>query len=88
MRGEDTSTGAIQCGWHRKLYAHGNRSCEIREREFLRRQCESGRESGPGETRLPATPVQRSAEILSITGPHRNAFQKHGVPHARRDQRD
>ena len=83
-----TSTGTKQCGDRRRLHARGNDSSEIRKREFLRRQFESGRQSDPGATRLPATPAQRSAEILSISGPHRNAFQKYGVPYARGDQRD
>ena len=96
LRGEATGSNTLQCGEHRKLFTRGehrklsarsNDSCEIRKREFLHRQCESGGQSGPGETRLPATPAQRAAEILSISGSHRNAFQKHGVPHARPDQR-
>jgi len=88
LRGQATSTGTKQCGDHRRLHVRGNHSSEIRKREFLRRQFESGRQSDPGATRLPATPAQRSAEILSISGPHRNAFQKYGVPYARGDQRD
>ena len=88
MRGQAASAGTKQCDERREPYARGNRSCAIRKRECLHRQCESGRRSDPGATRLPATPVQRAAEILSISGPDRNAFQKHGVPHAGRDQRD
>ena len=88
LRGQATSASTRQCGDRRKLYARGNHSCEIRKREFLHRQRESGRQSDPVETRLPATPAQRSVEILPISGPHRIAFQQHGVPHSRRDQRD
>jgi hypothetical protein len=87
LRGQAASANTIHGGDHGKLHVRGNRSCNIRKREFPHRQCESGRQSGPGQTRLPATPAQRAAEILSISGPHRNAFQKHGVPNARRDQR-
>jgi hypothetical protein len=53
LRGQATSANTIQCGEHRKLYDRGNRSCETRNRKFLHRQCESGRQSGLGETRLP-----------------------------------
>ena len=104
LRGEATGGNTLQCDDHRKLYGRSGKLCassdhrklygrrnhsrEIRKREFLRRQCESGGQSGPGETRLSATPAQRSAEILSISGSHRNAFQKHGVPDGRRDQRE
>ena len=88
LRGQAASACTTQGGDHGKLSARGNRSREIRKRGYLHRQGESGRQSDPGESRLPATSDERAAEILSIPGPHRNAFQKHGVPHAGRDQRD